>query len=60
MNCAVLVSEAERLKNENPETLREIVDSYSNRDALSGAMKTMLDRLGRLSETGDYLKPSEG
>ena len=56
----LLVSEAKRLKNESPAALREIVDSYSNRDALSEAMKTMLDRLGRLSETGEFLKPAEG
>jgi 4-phosphopantoate--beta-alanine ligase len=56
----LLASEAKRLKNESPEALREIVDSYSNRDALSDAMKTMRERLGRLSETGEFLKPSEG
>jgi 4-phosphopantoate--beta-alanine ligase len=56
----LLVSEVKRLKNGSPEAMREIVDSYSNRDALSGAMKTMLERLERLSETGEFLKPSEG
>lgn len=56
----LLVSEAEKLKNESPEALKEIVNSYSNREALSEAMKTMLDRLGKLSETGVYLEPSEG
>ncbi len=50
-----LVSEAEKLKKESPDTLKEIVDSYSNEDALSDAMKTMLERLGKLSETGAYL-----
>ena len=55
-----LVSEAKRLKNESSKALRKIVDSYSNRNALSDAMKAMLDRLGRLSETGKFLKPSEG
>ena len=56
----LLVSEAEKLKNESPEALNEIVNSYSNREALSEAMKTMLERLGKLSETGVYLEPSEG
>ncbi|MEE9519815.1 MAG: phosphopantothenate/pantothenate synthetase family protein, partial [bacterium] len=49
----LLVSEAERLKNESPEALREVVNSYSNRDALSDALKTMLERLGKLSEDGE-------
>ena len=56
----LLVSEAERLKNGSPEALREAVNSYSNRDALSDVLKTMLERLGKLSEAGGIRKPSEG
>ncbi len=47
----LLVSEAKNLKKESPETLREIVKAYSNRDALSDALKTILKRLAKLSES---------
>jgi 4-phosphopantoate--beta-alanine ligase len=56
----LLVSEVEKLKSSSREELQEILDEYDNAKALSEAMKTMLERLGKLSERGVYLKPSEG
>lgn len=51
----LLVSEAERLKGEDPEALGEIVDSYSNGEVLSDSMRIMVERLRELSEKGVYL-----
>ena len=56
----LLVSEAERLKSSSREELQGILDAYENVKILSEAMKTMLKRLGKLSERGVYLEPSEG
>lgn len=52
----LLISEVERLKGEDVEELRRIVDSYSNREALSDSMKVMLERLRELSEKGVFLE----
>ena len=52
----LLISEVERLKGEDVEELRRIVDSYSNREALSDSMRVMLERLRKLSEKGVYLE----
>ena len=56
----LLVSEAERLKSSSREELQGILDAYENARVLSEAMKAMLERLGKLSERGVYLEPSEG
>jgi 4-phosphopantoate--beta-alanine ligase len=56
----LLVSEAERLKSSSREELKGSLDAYDNARVLSEAMKTMLERLGKLSERGVYLEPSEG
>jgi len=56
----LLVSEAERLKASSGEELKRILDAYDNARVLSEAMETMLKRLGKLSERGVYLEPSEG
>jgi len=56
----LLVSEAERLKTSSGEALKGILEAYDNARVLSEAMETMLKRLGKLSERGVYLEPSEG
>lgn len=56
----LLVSEAGRLKSSSRGELRGIVAAYDNARVLSEAMETMIKRLGKLSEKGVYLEPSEG
>ena len=50
-----LVKESEELKTASRGELSRIVSAYSNREALSGAMREMLQRLKELSEKGIYL-----
>jgi 4-phosphopantoate--beta-alanine ligase len=52
----LLISEVERLKGEDVEELKGIVDSYSNREILSNSMRIMMERLRGLSEKGVYLE----
>jgi len=52
----LLVSEAERLRALRVEELRTIVSAFSNRDALSDAMRLMEERLHTLSEKGVYIE----
>lgn len=52
----LLVSEAERLREGSVEELRSIVSTFSNRDALSDAMRLMMERLHALSKKGVYIE----
>ncbi|MDH5200364.1 MAG: phosphopantothenate/pantothenate synthetase [Candidatus Bathyarchaeota archaeon] len=52
----LLVSEARRLRGASAEELRRTVSGFSNKDALSEAMRVMEERLHALSEKGVYLE----
>lgn len=53
----LLVSEVGRLKKLGEGELRKIVSSFSNKEALSEAMRIMRERLQNLSEKGVYIEP---
>jgi len=51
-----LVSEAKRLRGMDRHELGDIVSSFSNREALSDAIRVMEERLRSLAEKGTYLE----
>ncbi|KON29682.1 hypothetical protein AC482_05895 [miscellaneous Crenarchaeota group-15 archaeon DG-45] len=52
----LLVSEVDRLRGRGADELRGMVAAFSNRDALSDAMRLMNERLSSLSKEGAYIE----